>query len=320
MQIRPKILRLCYNYGCIAPTPTIVSISPASLPAGAQGMVDITGSGFNLVAGQAAVGFGTSDIVVRQVFVLGPNHLQADISVAPGAVLSSPDVSVFNGFQMATATAGFLITTPVNGLPTPIPLLTNALPGLTGEYAGAVVSLYGANLAVANVTPTLTFNGEAATILFSSATQINLQIPGDLPSGPAVLKLNNGTLNAFPLTVNIDTQPASITGIQDNAGNAIGASFPAVQTDLLTVSLSGFAPDGTAIATAQVLVGVNGVTRPVLTVTQSAPGVFQVSFLLNANETPGNAQSLIVYLNGRSSYPVTIPIVASTTIPVGTGN
>jgi uncharacterized protein (TIGR03437 family) len=290
------------------PTQTIVAISPSSLPAGAEAMVDITSSGFNFVAGQTAIGFGTSDIVVRQVFVLGPNHLQADVSIASGAALSSPDVSVFIGFQMATAIAGFHITTSVNGLPAPIPILTNAIAGLTGAYAGATVSLYGANLTVGNTTPVITFNGVMAAVLYSSPSQINLQIPAGTASGPALMDLNN---SPYPVTVNIDTPPATITGILDNAGNSIGSSFSAVQGDLLAVSLTGFAPDGTAIASSAVQVGVNGVLHSVLTVTQPGPGVFQVSFLLSPNEPTGNAQPLIVYLNGRSSYPVAIPITAS---------
>src|SRR5580704_2699328 len=116
-------------------------------------MVDITSSGFNFIQGQTAVGFGSSDVVVRQVFVLGPNHLQADVSVAAGAALSSPDVSVFSGFQMATMTAGFHIAAATNGLPAPIPILTNVSPGLNGIYAAAIVSLYGTNLTAANATP-----------------------------------------------------------------------------------------------------------------------------------------------------------------------
>jgi len=306
-----------YTYGK-APVQTIAAISPASLPAGAEAMIDITSSGFNFVAGQTAVGFGTSDIVVRQVFVLGPNHLQADVSVAAGAVLSSPDVSVFSGFQMATATAGFHITAAVNGLPAPIPTLTNALPGLNGTYAGATVSLYGANLAVANATPIVTFSGQAATILYSSSIQINLQIPTGLTPGTALMSLFNGAVNAYPLAVNIDTQPAAITGAQNSSGAAIGSSLPAAQGDLLILSLTGFAPDGTSIAPGQVQVGVAGLLHSVLTVTQSAPGVFQVSFLLNQNEPAGNAQSLVVYLNGRSSYPVPIPVITSSEVSSAT--
>jgi uncharacterized protein (TIGR03437 family) len=308
-----------------AATQTISSISPSSLPAGAEAMVDIVGSGFNFAAGETAVGFGTSDVVVNQVFVLGPNHLQADVSVAAAAALSNPDVSVFSGFQMATAKAGFHITAAVAGLPEPIPTLTNALPGLTGSYAGAVVGLYGSNLAAANAAPSVTFNGEAAAILYSSPTQINLQIPSDIPAGPALMQLFNGVTNAYPLTVGIATQPAVITSVVNTSDNPIGPAFPAVQGDLLTVSLTGFAPDGAAIATSRVQAGVGGLMHSALTVSQASPGVYQVSFLLNPNEPTGQAQPLIVYLDGNSSYPVTIPITTpsgsfTVATPAASGN
>lgn len=299
-----------YTYAS-APAQSVVSVSPASLPAGAEAMVDITGSGFSFAAGQVAVGFGTSDITVRQVFVLGPNHLQADVSVSPGAALSASDVSVFNGFQMATATASMQITAAVNGLPAPVPVLTNALPGLTGVYAGAVVSLYGTNLSAGGATPAITINGAAASVLYSSPTQINLQIPAGVSSGPAVLQLYNGALSAYPVAIGIDAQPASITGVVDNAGNPIGSSNPALQGGLLTVSLSGFAPDGSAIAPSRVQVGLAGVMHPVLSVSQPSAGIYQVSFLLGASEATGPAQPLIVYLDGRSSYPAAIPVAAS---------
>jgi uncharacterized protein (TIGR03437 family) len=291
-----------------ASRPSIVSISPASLPAGAEAMVDIRGSGFTFVDGQTFVGFGTSDIVVRRVFVLDAKHLQVNVHVTPGAALTSPDVSVFNGFRLASATAAFHITSPVTGLPDPYPALPNALPGLNGSYAGAIVALYGENLAVPNAVPVVTINGEAAFLLYSSPTQINLQIPSDIPSGPALLNVYNGALNAYTLVVNIDTQPATIAGISDNTGNAVGTSNPAVQGGLLTVSLSGFAPDNLTIDPSRVQVGVAGATHQVLTVTQSTPGIYQVGFLLAPDETPGQNQSLIVYLDGRSSYPVAIPL------------
>ncbi len=296
-----------------SPVKTIVSVSPSSLPAGAEAMVDITGSGFSFVSGQTALGFGTSDVVVRQVFVLGPNHLQADVSVAPGAALSNPDVSVFSGFQMATAPAGFHIVSAVSGLPRPVPALTNAAPGLNGVYAGATVALYGTNLAVANAAPSVTFNGEPATVLYSSPTQMNLQIPGDLPQGPAILKLFNGALNAFPLAINIDAQPASITAIQNLSGDTLDASHPVSPGDMVTVNLTGFAPDGQTIAASRVQVSVGGVMHPALSVGQATNGLYQVNVVLAQNETPGTAQSLIVYLDGRSSYPTAISVAGNST-------
>lgn len=296
-----------YTYGK-AIAPVISSVNPASLPAGSEGVVDITGVGFNFLASQPAVGFGSSDIVVRRIFVLGPNHLQVDVSVAPGSVLSSPDVSVITGFQMATAPAGFHITAHVNGLPAPIPVLTNALPGLTGSYAGAVVSMYGNNLSAENATPVVTFNGEAARILYSSVTQVNLVIPGDLAPGLALMRLNNGVQNAYSLTVGIDTPPATIAGIADAGGNLISTDRPAVQGDLLSVNLTGFAPDGASVDNGRVQISLGGVSHPARLVTQALPGTYQVQFLLGTDQAPGKAQSLIVYLDGRSSYPAAISV------------
>jgi uncharacterized protein (TIGR03437 family) len=299
-----------YTYGN-SPTPVISSISPAYLPAGSEAIIDITGSGLNLVDGQTTVGFGSSDVLVRHVFVLGPNHLQADVSVAAGATLSNPDVSILTGFQTATATAGFKIAARVNGLPALIPDLTNALPGLNGQYAGAIVAVYGANLAAPNASPVVTFNGEAAAILYSSANQINLQIPADLTPGLVVMKVNNGLQDSFPLVVNIDTQPATIKGIQNGGGNVIGPSNPAVQGDLLVISLSGFAPDGSVISSNRVQILVGGIMHSSLPVTQPSPGIFQVSVSLSQNEPTGKNQPVIVYLDGRSSYPASIPITTT---------
>lgn len=296
-----------YAYGNTG-TPAIASVSPATLPAGAEALVDVTTSGFSLVPGEVAVGFGTTDVVVRRVFVISPSHLQVDVSVATNAALSTPDVSVINGFQIATAPAGFQISAPVSGLPAVIPILTNAAPGLTGSYPGATVSVYGSNLSAGGATPSILIGGQTVTVLYSSPTQLNLQLPTGLPTGPQQMLLNNGTANAYPVVVNIDTLPAGINAIQNISGNYVTSSQPAHPGDQLIVSLSNFAPDGAGIAPSQVQVGVGGVMRSVLAVTNPVTGLYQVSFLLNSNEQTGPAQQLVVYLNGRSSYPATIPV------------
>jgi len=296
-----------YSYGNTG-APSISSISPASLPAGAEALVDITGSGFNFVPGQVTVGFGTTDIVVRRVFVVSPNHVQVDVSVSPNSALSNPDVSVINGFQLATAAAGFQITAPVSGLPAVIPILTNAAPGLTGAYPGALVTVNGSNLTAGGSGPQVLIAGQTVTVVSASPTQLTLQLPAGLPVGPAVLVFNNGALNAYPVVVNIDRSPAGINAIQDGSGNYITSAVAAHQGEQLVVSLSNFAPDGLNIAPSRVQVGVGGVLHNVLSVSNPVAGLYQVSFLLNAIEQTGPSQPLIVYLDGRSSYPATIPV------------
>jgi uncharacterized protein (TIGR03437 family) len=296
---------LTYAYGN-SPAPAITSISPSSLPAGAEAAVDITGTGFNFTPGLTTVGFGTSDIVVRSVFVLSPNHLQANVSISPNAALSNPDVSAISGFQLATAPAGFQITPAVAGLPAPVPILENGVSGLNGAYAGAIVSLYGTNLASAGPA-TVTIGGQAATVLFASATQVNLQVPPSLPPGPALLNLNNGIAPAFPVVVNIDTPPAGISAVQNSAGVNIDNTHPAHQGDLLIVSLTKFAAPGAIIDPSRVQVRVGGVLHNVLQVIEAAP-LYQVGFLLNSNDPVGQSDALIVYLDGKSSVQAFIPV------------
>ena len=290
-----------YAYGN-SPGTSIASVSPSSLPAGTEAVVDIVTSGFTFQTGQVTVGFGTTDIVVRRIFVPGPNHLQVDVSVASGASLSNPDISVISGFQLATSPAGFQIAPAVNGQPSVVPLLTNNLPGLTGAYAGAAVNFSGINLIGSpNATPSVTIGGQGAPILAASASQIVLQIPVGLPPGPTLLTLNNGVLNAFPVVVNIDAQPASVLALS-NAAGTIDSAHPAHQGDLIFLTLPGLAPAGS------VQVGVSGVLHNILAVTQLTPAAYQISFLLSASEPVGAAQQVIVYVDGRSSYPVSIPV------------
>jgi hypothetical protein len=296
-----------YSYGG-APTPLITSITPSSLPAGAEAAIDIVGAGFTFTPGRTTVGFGTSDVLVQQVFVLSPTHVRVDVLVSPNAALSNPDVSVVAGFQVATAPAGFQITPQVAGLPVPLPPLFNALPGLNGAYPGAIVSLYGSNLAAGSAIPAITVENQPVTVLYASPSQLNLQLPSTLTPGPALLTLNNGVQAAFPIGVDIANLPAAINAVQNSSGAYIYAANPAHLNDTLIVTLSNFAPPGTSIDPGRVQVSVGAVSHTVFQIVQTGT-VCQVYFSLGPNDSVGQSEQLVVYLDGASSYPATIPVL-----------
>jgi uncharacterized protein (TIGR03437 family) len=276
-------------------------------------MIDITGSGFSFAQGATTIGFGTTDITVQRVFVLSPNHVQVDVSVAANASLAASDVSAISGFQIATAPAAFQITAALTGVPTPYPVLVNALPGLTGSYAGAVVSLFGTNLVAPGRVPSVGIGGSLATVLYASPTQINLTIPANLPPGPAILTLSNGVIAAFPLDVNVDTPPAGIVAVQSATGGYVDSNSTAHQGDQLIVTMGNFGSGG-PISPARVQVGVGGVSHNATQVSEVAVGssfFYQVTFQLTANDPVGPAEPLIVYIDGRSSYPASIPVAAA---------
>ena len=87
--------------------PVIMAVSPASLPAG-QNRLSI----FRLpdsISSRArlSVGFGTTDVVVRRVFVLGPNHLQADVSVVRRCFAFESGYQHIFGFPDCNVRCGF---------------------------------------------------------------------------------------------------------------------------------------------------------------------------------------------------------------------
>ncbi len=297
-----------FAYGASA-TPTVAAINPSSLPAGTEATVEIITSGFNFRTSQVAVGFGSTDVTVRRIFVVGPNRLLVNVSVAAGAALSNPDVSVISGFQLAGSPVGFQITPQVAAQPSLIPALQNATAGLNGAWPGAQVSINGVNLTAANTSTVITLNGQPVSILAASESQLRVQIPVTAAIGAGVLLVNNGLTSSFPVTVNIDSLPASILSIADNSGVAVGSGHAAHAGDLLNVALSGFVPAGITVANSRVQVSMGGVTGTSLQVTPgTVAGTWQVSVLVPPGAAIGPSQPLIVYLDGRSSYPASIPI------------
>ena len=100
-----------------ANAPQISRDQPVALPAGfnadgTSAMVDITATNTNFVHGQVTVGFGTSDIEVRRVWVLSPTQLVADVVVANNAAVGAWPVNVISGFQVAEQPAAFQIQPP----------------------------------------------------------------------------------------------------------------------------------------------------------------------------------------------------------------
>ncbi len=285
-----------------------LTYSPSSLPAGSEAMVSITGTNTQFAQGATVAGFGSSDAYVRRLFVLDATHLLADVAIPAGASNTTTEVSAVSGFQIAAQPGGFQILPPAGTLPVTVPVLINAVAGQSGTYPGAIMSLFGANLVSGNAPPRVTFNNAPATLLYSSPTQINLQIPNGLLVGPAILRLNNGVENNLPVAVAIDPAPALIAAILNSAGASVNSNSAARPGDVITLALNGLADAGTVVATSRVRVNVGGVDFVPLAVTQVGnTGTYQVQFSLS-DAVKSGLQPVIVYIDGRSSLQNAINI------------
>jgi uncharacterized protein (TIGR03437 family) len=277
-----------------------VSLNPAVVPAGVEAMVDITGNNTNFAQGQTIVGFGTSDVYVRQVFVLTPTHLQVDVYIPVSAARTATEVSVFTGFQSAVQPAAFQISAPVPQLPVASPLLINTAAGQTTIYSGANVVVNGSNLQVGSALPVVTFNGIQAVVASATSTQINLQIPAGLTAGlPATMVVSNGVTSSLPVDVAISGVPTAITAALSSAGVQNDAGHPARAGDVVTFLVSNFGDPVAGVAASRVQLSINGTTAPVFIVAPYQGTTFQIQTII-PSVAPGN-QPVTIFLDGHVS-------------------
>jgi uncharacterized protein (TIGR03437 family) len=296
-----------YSYGPAAQPSFALSPAAATLPAGTSAWIDITGVNTNWVEGQTALGMGSSDVSVRRVWVLAPNHLWANVTVAPNAAPAAYSASVFTGFQLSEQPFSLQVTAANPRLPVIAVPLTNTQ-GLSGIYAGTMVTLTGSNLVAGGGGGTLTLADQPVQILFASSNRIDFMVPGALPPGPALLKLNNGVDTALPVVVEIDPPPPQIVGLFSAANAALDTSHPANAGDIVTVWLSNLDP-AVAAAPGRVHMSEGNADLTALSIAPVAgqPNLYQVTFVLSP-VVSGPQITVAVALDGSASAPVLLAV------------
>jgi len=191
----------------VSAQPQITGVAPAALPAGISSMVSINATNTNFVAGQVSVGFGTTDILVNNIWVLTPTQLIVNVTVPAGAALGASEISVISGFQVMSQPFGFQIQPANPALPS---IAWPAINAVTGGalYPGTYASIFPANGTQFPAGMQLTLNGAPLAIQYSSPTQINFVIPPGFPIGPAMLSAISGG-NIVSIVVEVDNPPAS---------------------------------------------------------------------------------------------------------------
>ena len=289
-----------------APAPQISNVSYSALPAASSAAVDITASNTSFQDGHVTVGFGSSDVVVRRVWVKDATHLTANVQVVSGATLGASEISVVSGLQVISQPAAFQIQAARLQFPYIYLPAVNADPTQQTIYPGSIASIYGVNLATSPGGTQLKLNDVAVQLQQGgvSPTQINFYIPLGFPTGPAVLKLNNGTQDAFPVIVQIDNAPPTILSLNGQAVNAPATSMGI--GDMISVIVTGLDP--TVLNNlSRVQIGINGILAPVLNITALPNNQHQIQFL-ESQSFGGASVPLVVWVDGSSSAPINITI------------
>jgi uncharacterized protein (TIGR03437 family) len=242
------------------------------------------------------LGFGSDDIAVKRVWVLGPNHIQADIAVSSGATLGTSEVSIISGFQVMWQRDAFQTLPAIQGRP----LISAVVPSQQTIYAGSVFTVFGQNLANAQVT----LNDSPVTLQFNGITQINVNVPTGIGAGPAILKVTAGGVTNS-VVVQIDVPPPTIVSVTTVSGGTLDSTHPAGAQDVINVLVSNLDPNA-ANNPNRVMVSLGNALVPV-TITSAGNNQYQLQFVVP--QAFGGIQiPLTVVVDGSASNTFQITI------------
>ncbi len=289
-----------------APDVTISTVQPGQLVAGTDAMLQIDAVNTSFVDGQTVIGFGSSDIVVRQLWVVSPTRLRLNVSVGPGTVRGPVELTVLNGLQLVTNSVLQVQDGGIVSLRTPI---LNRATGLAGVPAGGSVIIQTAGLPQDLGGWTLSIGGQRTSFVAGAYGQLTAEVPAGVQTGLAEVRLSSPTgATVQPVLLQIDDQPPGILkalapdGADISLGHAVGAG------DEVTLIVGGLADPGVMLAPEGVQVRAGGVIEKLASVrAMETPGLWEVVFVLT-NTGSGAEQSVTVGIGTRVSAPWAVAI------------
>jgi uncharacterized protein (TIGR03437 family) len=261
-----------------------------------------TGPGtVNLVAtgGSLTPGVYTATLVLQSVNTI-PQFVNVPITFTIGASGNMSISSISNSFSYFAAFAPGMLLSAYG----------SNLAGATAQQTGAPlpIQLAGASASV---------NGLIAPLYYVSPGQINLQIPYEIPVGPAILAINNnGQVVTRSFTVAASAPGAAQYFWDAISGAPIVSAHPGQylvayisgEGDVAPFVTTGSVPSGAAITQPptprlpfSMTVGGAAVTQQFVGIPGWSIGVTQVNFQLPANMAPGVYP--VVFTVGTAASP-----------------
>ena len=288
----------------------VFAISQQAIPAGSDVLVEITGVGTNFVDGQTTIGFGSSDIAVRRLWVVSPSKLLANVSIVPHSPIASTTVTVNSGLQLFSAPLAFQIQ-PLNPrqLSLSYATLRNTETGGAGITAGSTASITVQNL-VSQAGIKATLNDQSLTITGINGNVMTFQVPANFPTGPATMKMTNGAGEiSLPIAVNIDSPPPVIQTALAGVSVALDSTKWVRPNDLMTLVVDNLFDNENGGDAVKVSIG--GVEHSPIAVLSSTTGITQVQVILAGSVPQGNEIPVTIRVETRVSNTVPIQVRAN---------
>ncbi|MGE5569812.1 MAG: matrixin family metalloprotease [Rhodospirillales bacterium] len=299
-----------YAYEEVPEDAPFIVLSAASLPAGAESMIEVEGINTHFVEGETVLGFGSSDVVVKRLWVLSPTRLRANVAVAPGAPATTTLVSATTGFRVFSQPSAFEIQPPNPQSVAVNSDVVNPETNSSWVYPGSLASVAASNITADSMVQ-VTLNDIPVTVTETAENRVTFRIPESLAPGTAILRVQSGSETSFPVVISIGLPPPVVTAVL--LGSIVpDGSYPAYPGDMLTVRVLGL-DTADSIAPERVRVNVGGIDhQPVGAVepVEGEPGVHAITILL-AKEVAGGQQPVVAVIDDRISAPFEITVAGS---------
>jgi len=292
-----------------------VALWPTALPAGSESMIEITGESTSFAEGHTVIGFGSSDVVVRRVWAVGPNRLLANVHVSPDAKTGVLPLSVVTGFQMASRDLVLDVQPPLAGVPVVNPVAVNPNTGQPSVFAGGLAALSVAQIpaGLTAAAVSVTIDELPASVLAVEEGRVTVSVPGPLEIGPAILRLGVNGLAAAPVVVAIDPAPPVIRGVESLAGEPIGTDRPALIGQSLWVTITALDDPDVLAEPSRLELTLGGVAHAPVTLlpSKTMPGGYDIRIEVSAEVEPGDSVPLTAAIGYRVSQPVVLALRAA---------
>ncbi len=277
---------------------TAISAPNTSLPSGSESVIEVTGINTTFADGQTTVGFSSTDLFVKRIWVVNGNRLLVNVAVAPNTLPGTYSMRVSTGLRTLTQSQGITV---VGSNPRQLSI---AVPSNVQAYQpGSTGSLNVVNLPDSSGIPTLFINNQQIAGVAVLGGSISFPIPANLPIGPALARLQNNGESSQPIVLNV-APLTQITSVIAGPGILVDSNRPARLGELLGMFVTGL-PDNFGTPK-QIVITIAGIEHKPVSATSFGSAV-QLQFFLKS-EVVNGLQPMTVTLDSLTTPVYNLPV------------
>jgi uncharacterized protein (TIGR03437 family) len=311
------------------------SVSPTSVTSNSEGLAQTTATlgpnpGAN-VFNASVVSFGTTRAVnfgATGVLDLTPDPVEPIIQIGQDGVVNGATFAVSSGVAPGSIATIFGTNLAASSYDFGLDAIAAALTEGAAADDDQTTILEGTQVFV---------NGTPAPVFFVSPTQINFQVPPDVPVGNAqvqvVWPVSFLPIVSKPVTAaivahgpGVFSNPPGSTGqgaVLNANNSANSASNPAARGSIIQIFATGLGPTSPAVAagvrapssppslmtsTPQVLIGGTPAEVQFAGLAPGFVGLYQINVVVPQGVTPGSSVNLQIVVGGQTSRQVTVAV------------